>query len=60
MHMAQIMYGEPVAVQIEQNVCEDVEDFAEKHNAASQHYAGKKWNRARHGAACPPLRCEIE
>jgi 5,10-methylene-tetrahydrofolate dehydrogenase/methenyl tetrahydrofolate cyclohydrolase len=61
MHMAQIMYGRPVADQIEQWVRTEVEDLVKKHNviprldvvlvgksAASLRYVGKKMESCRH------------
>jgi methylenetetrahydrofolate dehydrogenase (NADP+)/methenyltetrahydrofolate cyclohydrolase len=61
MHMAQIMYGRPVAGEIEQWVRTEVEDLVKKHNviprldvvlvgksAASLRYVGKKMESCRH------------
>src|ERR1700733_9187767 len=60
MHMAQIMYGKPVADQIEQWVREELEDLVKKHaiiprldvvlvgkSAASLRYVGKKMESCR-------------
>src|SRR5580700_10858027 len=61
MHMAQIMYGRPVADQIEQWVREELQDLVKKHDviprldvvlvgksAASLRYVGKKMESCRH------------